>query len=141
LKAITTERTAKQLHAICRKYVKKWKSILFLGMWEIVINVENVIESNDHTGSGGSVSADCNTDWRYLTAHIRFSFNEMSCLPEKKLEEIVIHEMMHIVVNEMRDRGYKHEERVVSHLALAFAKFDHPAPTPVPDSFKKEPPE
>jgi hypothetical protein len=117
-------RTAKQLHATVRKYVKKWKGNLYLGLWKININVENHIEpSNCGTqpvDNGWCLLATTRTDWRYLTASIKFSYDGLFDADDKQIERTVVHELLHVLLNEMREEGTDHEERVVSHLEIAF---------------------
>lgn len=91
-------------------YVKKWKRQLWLGQW----NVDTVWEW-DGLGED-TTTAKCQCDWRYMIATITFDLIRCSTLDDEGLERIVIHELLHMVVNEMRYDGLEHEERVVSHL-------------------------
>jgi predicted SprT family Zn-dependent metalloprotease len=36
------------------------------------------------------------------------------------IEKIVVHELMHVFLNEMREKGIDHEERVATMLSQAF---------------------
>lgn len=109
------DRTVKQLHAVLNKYVKKWKTQLFLGVWEVSFNIRDYLKGGD---DGTCTAATCDAQWKYFEAFLNFSFEEMRGLEEEEIEKIVIHEMMHIVVNELREEGIDHEERVVSHLTM-----------------------
>jgi hypothetical protein len=69
------------------------------------------------------------TQWEYLTAKI--TFNLPLCLKfaddEVVLENAVVHELLHVVLAEIVQSqsakvGSEHEERVASHLALAFQR-------------------
>jgi hypothetical protein len=59
--------------------------------------------------------------WPYLHATIGVNCRATRRLPKKQLERIVIHELLHCLVNEMRepDPDRKHEERVVTTLTDA----------------------
>ncbi len=57
--------------------------------------------------------------------------NKISHASEARLEEIVVHELCHVLVNGMRtydhhdDRMMEQEERVVTELAYAFIRARH----------------
>jgi len=110
-----TERTYKQLAAVIGKFMVKWKSNLFLGMWKVDWNLrDNLIsEIQDFQVIGRCVS-----DYTRFNAELNFSHLMMKEMTEAEIEETVIHELLHAVVNEMREDGHEHEERVVSHLTL-----------------------
>ncbi|KKL89323.1 hypothetical protein LCGC14_1915860 [marine sediment metagenome] len=63
-----------------------------------------------------------------MVATVAFNISALKELDDHDLEVVVVHEMCHVLVNEMRaDRGGEpthgsvaHEERVVSTLAQAF---------------------
>ncbi len=110
------ERTVEQLRKTINKYVKKWKSNLFLGMWTINFRIRDYI-----TDDGGSyrTCAECTSSWKYFTADIDFNYVQLKEMEDQEIEEVVIHELIHIVVNELREGGIEHEERIVSHLTMA----------------------
>jgi len=96
------------------KLVAKWVGDLWLGQWQIDTSWRwNGIDSHDDRTI---VYAECDADWRYMRATIRFNVPACSTLSDRLLEEKVVHELLHCVVNEMRETEIKHEERVVSHL-------------------------
>jgi hypothetical protein len=112
-----TDRTVSQLSKVIGKYVKKWQSNLFLGMWKINVTIRDYI-GDDSTIDGYSTTATCATSWQYFTASIDFNYIKLKDYEESEIEKIVIHELIHIVLNEMREDGVDHEERVVSHLTM-----------------------
>lgn len=112
--------TAIQLKKIVNKYLKKWKSNLFLGMWTINFNIRSYLSDD----GSHSTAATCDASWKYFTATIDFSLEQMEDLSEDEIEKIVIHELLHIVVNEMREDGIDHEERVTSHLQMIMSWMD-----------------
>jgi predicted SprT family Zn-dependent metalloprotease len=85
-------------------------------MWTINFNIR------DYLGSarvdGYQTAARCDTSWKYFTADLDFSYVQLKDMEEKEIEKIIIHELLHIVVNEMQESGLEHEERVVSHLQM-----------------------
>ncbi len=116
-----TDRTVKQLHALIHKYVKKWKSELFLGMWTINFNLRDWL-TNNH-GDGTLTVARCDSRWAYFEADLEFSFMILKDKSNEFIERTVLHELLHIVVHEMQiEEGIEHEERVVSHLTMLIAR-------------------
>ena len=63
---------------------------------------------------------DCHVSWKYLRAWIRFNLIAVADLGDVELEWAFVHECAHVFLNEMREEGIDHEERVASHLADAF---------------------
>lgn len=59
-------------------------------------------------------------DWRYMTADLAVNVPAVARLDDDELERAVVHELCHALVNEMREGGIDHEERVVTTLASAF---------------------
>lgn len=57
-----------------------------------------------------------NCSWEYQSASIQVDLSKLADMKASKIGEVVIHELLHIVVNEMREGSIKHEERVVTHL-------------------------
>lgn len=101
------ERTVARLSRL----VKKWVGQLWLGQWDVRTTWEwNGISDRQNA------AATCTADWQYMHARIRFDVPYCSTLPPDELEVVVVHELLHAVVNEMQKRGISHEERVVSHL-------------------------
>ena len=110
------DRTVKQLHSVIHRLVKKWKCNLYLGMWTINFNILDYL--GNARVDGYQTSARCDTAWQYFTADLDFSYVQLKGMEEEDIEKIIIHELLHIVVNEMTEDGIEHEERVVSHLSM-----------------------
>lgn len=67
--------------------------------------------------------AECKSDWRYLHAIISWDLTEIEDLDDEALEGHVVHELMHVFLEELRhpcDDFMAHEERIASSLAQAF---------------------
>jgi predicted SprT family Zn-dependent metalloprotease len=60
------------------------------------------------------------SDWRYGTAEIHFNLPAFECMTDDEIESVIIHELCHVLVNEMREGEIHHEERVVTQLQKAF---------------------
>jgi hypothetical protein len=114
-----------------RAWAAKWANLLGLGHYCIQLWFS-------HEGVDG-ITATTSTRWEYLTAKI--TFNLPQCMQfadnDAVLENVVIHELLHVVVAEIsqtqgRNPGVEHEERVVSHLALAFQRVQTRSTSQVP---------
>lgn len=101
---------------------EKWKFALFLGNWALITDHFREGDGKTDAATGKTPAASCSADWRYM--HVKLSCNcfEFADMPAHEVERIVIHELLHAVVHEMRewsendDSCLPHEERVVSHL-------------------------
>jgi hypothetical protein len=67
-----------------------------------------------------SAYASVYADWRYGTAVIHVYLPAFRGKTDGEIEEIVVHELVHILVNETQAGGIDHEERVVTGLTKAF---------------------
>ena len=88
-------------------------------MWTINFNIRDYL--GESTTQGHCTVARCDTSWKYFTADLDFSYVQLKDMEEKEIEKIIIHELLHIVVNEMQESGLEHEERVVSHLQIVIS--------------------
>ena len=83
-----------------------------------------------HTEDGDEAGAQVVSSWFYKTAEIDFNCMDLHDLATVEIERTVLHELCHLLVNEMREWGGKygerteawshHEERVVTDLSMAF---------------------
>jgi hypothetical protein len=100
----------------------KWYLHTFgLGSYTVKLNFTNTTREDSH---GFITYASTDADWRYLRCTINFYPNVMTELTERELEDIVVHEIQHVFLNEMRDSGIEHEERTASSLQRAFANLE-----------------
>ncbi len=108
---------------LIRRYIKRWRTILGLYQWKIKTfyhkDPEDILKNFD-TGKRSMSSAMVNADWKYRSANIHFNMLNVNELPPAEIEETVVHELVHVLVNEMREDGIHHEERVVTDLTAAF---------------------
>jgi predicted SprT family Zn-dependent metalloprotease len=97
----------------------KWIQLLQLEHWHIELDF---CESHEFISIENSTTAVafCHTNWTYMTATIRVNSNHLEEEKEERLPFIALHELMHCVLNEMREDGIDHEERVATMLANSF---------------------
>lgn len=104
-----------------RKIIDKWLKPLGLLWWHIEINY--CLDRRDFQKPNGyETAARATTRWSYMRAEIDLNLECLAEQTDKHLEETLVHEFMHILINEMRedDPDLKHEERVCEQLAHAF---------------------
>ena len=96
-----------------------WQQLLGLEDWEI--NVRFYSKSGCKKATKDGVYAECRPMWEYKSAGVSFNYRLLARRPHH-IETTVIHELLHCIVNEMRDYALnpKHEERVVTNLEKAF---------------------
>jgi hypothetical protein len=103
-----------------RRLAKKWAEPLGLGDWRITQynyddNESRRFERGDDYAMFVTYAA-----WQYKHATIEAYIPEVERMDDSALEEYYIHELMHIHLNEMREEGKGHEDRVATQLAKAF---------------------
>ena len=108
-----------------------WCFRLGLRWWHIV--AEYARDSSEYAAMGSEVdgsTARTRVMWEYLSATVSFDVSLIAEHNDEQLEYIVLHELSHILVAEMRDCmrcdcggdkfDIKHEERVVTMIGKAF---------------------
>lgn len=128
-----TDAEYEALKARLQVYIDKWLWMLLKFGWE----VETSWHRYAHEGNR-LCAAECYVKWEYLTCRVSFylpaiqrSFVEDS-LPESEIEErierLVVHEYLHVLLNEMREdaplQNIHHEERVAETLARVLLQLE-----------------
>jgi len=105
-----------------KKICDKWIYRLGLKWWEVQVNYvsdpQTVIEIFRITDEE-IVIAKTFADWKYMTANIYLNIPPMLSMSSDQVQRIIVHELLHVLVNEMREDGIDHEERVVTSLTKA----------------------
>ena len=96
----------------------KWRDLLWLSHWRVIDHWERVCHKAD-TEDVRKTAETC-TQWEYMRADVTWYLPVVAMLPDEEVEELVIHELLHMVVAEMaKGKHDQHEERVVTHLSRA----------------------
>lgn len=99
--------------------MKKWRRRLWLQEWWVTNSfVRGAFESNGNYDAMASTRV----DWQYRRATITWNMEAVARQSDEELEQVFVHEVMHIHLNEMREEGLAHEERVASTLALLITR-------------------
>ena len=114
------EETKQRVFAIARK----WQRALGLTWWVIRYEWlrERIPTSEEDRAHGFVVVAQAYAHWKYGEAEIRVSLPAIKDQTDAEIERIMIHEFMHVLVDECRQTGdgwLDHEERVVTNLTRA----------------------
>jgi hypothetical protein len=106
------------------RVIDRWLTPLGLRWWEVNIvwvdKAQEIVDTFEVMSNGDIVAAKVHADWKYGVAHVYINLPAFKELKRWKVERIIVHELVHILVNEMREEGIDHEERVVTGLAKAF---------------------
>jgi hypothetical protein len=100
-----------------------WLRRLGLLWWEIEVcyydDPGEIIKRFRDPGGDIQVLATTYAEWKYAAARIEINLPAFDGLEADKIERVVVHELCHILVNEMREDDLHHEERVVTGLTKA----------------------
>lgn len=104
----------KQLKVCIKKHMEWWCKWLGLNYGLVTTKFVYSWESDM------DAAAICDTKWQYEESAVTFNLKQLRKLNDKEIEEVVVHELMHIFLNEMREKGIKHEEHTATRLQHAF---------------------
>lgn len=106
------------------KVIDKWLTPLGLRWWEVNVvwmdKTQEILDTFDVSSDGNIVAAKVSADWKYGVARVYINLPAFKEIKRWRVERIIVHELVHILVNEMREDGLEHEERVVTGLTKAF---------------------
>jgi hypothetical protein len=105
----------------CQKSLDEWLYKLGLLWWDCEI-IYRKKAKHFRKANGNVAIMRCYADWRYMRLTLEVNLTQVRRLDDIELERVIVHELCHALVNEMReiDPGIKHEERVVTMLTKAF---------------------
>ena len=108
----------KQVKKLLRKNYRWWVRWLGLGYWTMSMAFcSGLKKASNNIWLAGY----CHVEWKYLKAWVTFYPKAMRQMTEWEIERVVIHELMHVFLNEMRETGLDHEERCATQLQKAFS--------------------
>lgn len=106
----------------------RWAKTLGLNQWALhyqCCREGEMLTDDDRSGdSAFSPVMDCEAQWQYQQVAIRVNTPMLVSMDDEDVERSVVHELCHVLVNEMRTdeptmEQYNHEERVVTMLTNA----------------------
>lgn len=118
------DREAEKERNRVRRLVDRWIDRAGLSGWLIHIEYDRS-SPDERSDRGARVAAQALVSWPYREATLTFWLLTTVDLDADGLEYCVVHELMHIQVNEMRDdqaENFDHEERVCTELARVLVR-------------------
>ena len=104
--------------ALFDEALKHWISVTWLGWWKIdVVYLSTFDMLQGDSDNTIDTVATCETNWKYMEATITVHEEKLERVKDSEIADLVLHELMHVVLNEMREDGIDHEERVATFLA------------------------
>lgn len=114
----------KRQRARIQVYFDKWITWLGLRWWDLEIHYYDKRKTfrKGTDARSHQTAMTIHARWEYGMASIAVNVPVLADLSDRELEEAVVHELTHALINEMRedDPDRKHEERVVTTLTNAF---------------------
>lgn len=105
------------------RLLAKWLPLLGLDRCTLTIEFSDVPKESD---DGLAIIAETSASWQYNAGYVVFYLANFNQVKPGRIEMAVIHELIHIMVNEMRNfnasDGVEHEERVVCGLTDAIMR-------------------
>lgn len=117
------KRTWRKQRNRVRALYERWKNILALYEWDLPTTYESgpmVIDGAENAEAAACASV----RWQYRSATLRFNVEECAKMDDDELERCYVHECMHVLLAEMREKDHelKHEERSATMLAWALVR-------------------
>ncbi len=117
------EKQKVRIDALC----EKWNAPLFLGMWDLRFVYFDNLKSSYEPDDNFECFLKINSGWEYLDATVSVSVSSIEKSSDDELEELFLHEMVHLYTNEVWDvvedckglpkDAYKHNERLTTMMA------------------------
>ena len=123
-----------------KQFASLWRKKLGLDWWNLDLKYARSLQEFDFSedlNACKSTVAYTHSQYEYLQAQVTFNVPEIASFDDTQLEEIILHEFMHILLCETRYGNNcecpfdpKREERVATVLARAFQRTRHATRTP-----------
>jgi len=115
-----TDKDLTKYRKLALRFLNKWIKVLGLDRCQLTIDFSDEAKVSE---DGMHVIAETSASWQYNAALVIFYLANFDKIKPDRLEMAIIHELVHILVNEMRSYtasdGVCHEERVVCGLTDA----------------------
>lgn len=103
------KRSRKATRKLIKKLFMTWVKRTGAGWYHIKVDIVDGQDLPD-------ALMDCAPSWMYMRATIRINLDEACKCTEEELEFSVVHELMHVFLDELNAK-HDHEERVATQLA------------------------
>lgn len=110
-------RSRKKTEKLIKKYFDWWATELGLRQYRF----NRYFCTTKEWSRDDSCAAYVVSDWRYQQASIYFNIEQARMMYNDEVEEVVVHELCHVLINEIQDDEHMdHVERVTTQLARAY---------------------
>jgi hypothetical protein len=123
--------TQQQIEAYIKRELLRMRNVLWLEHWTIRFGFSGEPEGDFMRARVLS------RDWEYKQAVIEFYSGNMRSDTKEEITNHVTHELLHVVAGEMKEKGEKHEERVIVHLTDIITGLDEAARKKAPSKARK----
>lgn len=95
------------------------KKVIELGLrnWEVDVHFHAVPEKGYE-----DANAYCISRWEYLNADLHFNLSSLRALTPLRIEETVVHELVHLILAPLGGTGEPANELATTHLARALTR-------------------
>ena len=119
-----TDKEFRRVNRVIKRSINKWLITMGFRRWTVTHTLYRELKEGEP-----DCTASCDAQWEYQNMWLKFYGPKCGSLAEKELEEVVVHELMHGLVNQMREWAsdkMHHEEHVVTQLtqAIMWARWD-----------------
>jgi hypothetical protein len=116
-------RSEKQAERLLKSLMTKWSKLLRLWSdWVVEVAIAKGEDmNNDGWAAGFETAAECATHWEYRRGRMTFNGEWLRSAPASEIEETVVHEYQHLMLNHLRRRPkMDSEELTATMLTRAF---------------------
>lgn len=100
-----------------RKLWDKWFRPIGMGWWQVDLSWAREREEDEPATAGMTT-----TNWQYRTAHVTFYLPATMELDDEKLEEVVVHELVHILCGPIQDMSTDERREITEHTVTTIAR-------------------
>lgn len=112
-----TDKEYRDQKARVKRFWDKWFTTLGLGWWVVDLYWERS-RDEEHPSQLGETSS----KWQYRSAAVTFNLPEIATVDDDRLEECVVHEMVHILVNGIQDIRYDQSTEITEYTVTTVAR-------------------
>lgn len=112
-----TDREFKTQRARVSKAWEKWFTPIGMGWWQVDRQSAREREEDEP-----ATAAMTTTNWQYRTASVTFYLPACADLNDDQLEEVVVHEMVHILCGPIQDMSDDSRREITEHTVTTIAR-------------------
>ena len=95
----------------------KWFKPIGMGWWQVELSYDRARDEDEPATAGLTT-----TNWQYRTAAVTFFLPATAAMSEEDLEEVVVHEMVHIMCGPIQDMSSDDRREITEHTVTTIAR-------------------